>query len=404
MARISKNRGDIFMKPNYKTTIFACFVGYIVQAIVNNFVPLLFITFQHDYQIPLTQITLLVTINFGVQLTVDLLSTLFVDKIGYRTSIVIAQIFSAAGLLMLTFMPEIMDPFAGILISVIVYAIGGGIIEVLISPIMESCPTDNKEKAMSLLHSFYCWGHVGVVLISTLFFAILGIENWRILAAIWAIIPIINGIIFLKTPIAPLLSADEKGMTLPELFKNKIFWLLMVMMLCAGASEQAVSQWASAFAEQGLGISKAAGDLAGPMAFAICMGASRAIYGKYGDKLDLEKFMMASTMLCVASYLLISLVPSPMLSLIGCAICGLSVGIMWPGTFSKAAISLKTGGTAMFALLALAGDLGCSSGPTLVGFVSDAASGNMKLGILAGIVFPAVMLLSLLIGKNKKAR
>ena len=404
MAQISKNRGDIFMKPNYKTTIFACFVGYIVQAIVNNFVPLLFITFQHDYQIPLTQITLLVTINFGVQLTVDLLSTLFVDKIGYRTSIVIAQIFSAAGLLMLTFMPEIMDPFAGILISVIVYAIGGGIIEGLISPIMESCPTDNKEKAMSLLHTFYCWGHVGVVLISTLFFAILGIENWRILAAIWAIVPIINGIIFLKTPIAPLLSADEKGMTLPELFKNKIFWLLMVMMLCAGASEQAVSQWASAFAEQGLGISKAAGDLAGPMAFAICMGASRAIYGKYGDKLDLEKFMMASTMLCVASYLLISLVPSPMLSLIGCAICGLSVGIMWPGTFSKAAISLKTGGTAMFALLALAGDLGCSSGPTLVGFVSDAASGNMKLGILAGIVFPAVMLLSLLIGKNKKAR
>ena len=404
MAQISKNRGDIFMKLNYNTTIFACFVGYIVQAIVNNFVPLLFITFQHDYQIPLTQITLLVTINFGVQLTVDLLSTLFVDKIGYRTSIVIAQIFSAAGLLMLTFMPEIMDPFAGILISVIVYAIGGGIIEVLISPIMESCPTDNKEKAMSLLHSFYCWGHVGVVLISTLFFAILGIENWRILAAIWAIVPIINGIIFLKTPIAPLLSADEKGMTLPELFKNKIFWLLMVMMLCAGASEQAVSQWASAFAEQGLGISKAAGDLAGPMAFAICMGASRAIYGKYGDKLDLEKFMMASTMLCVASYLLISLVPSPMLSLIGCAICGLSVGIMWPGTFSKAAISLKTGGTAMFALLALAGDLGCSSGPTLVGFVSDAASGNMKLGILAGIVFPAVMLLSLLISKNKKAR
>ena len=404
MAQISKNRGDIFMKPNYKTTIFACFVGYIVQAIVNNFVPLLFITFQHDYQIPLTQITLLVTINFGVQLTVVLLSTLFVDKIGYRTSIVIAQIFSAAGLLMLTFMPEIMDPFAGILISVIVYAIGGGIIEVLISPVMESCATDNKEKAMSLLHSFYCWGHVGVVLISTLFFAILGIENWRILAAIWAIIPIINGIIFLKTPIAPLLSADEKGMTLPELFKNKIFWLLMVMMLCAGAREQAVSQWASAFAEQGLGISKAAGDLAGPMAFAICMGASRAIYGKYGDKLDLEKFMMASTMLCVASYLLISLVPSPMLSLIGCAICGLSVANMWPGTFSKAAISLKTGGTAMFALLALAGDLGCSSGPTLVGFVSDAASGNMKLGILAGIVFPAVMLLSLLISKNKKAR
>ena len=392
------------MKVNYKTTIFACFIGYIVQAIVNNFVPLLFITFQNSYLIPLSQITLLVTINFGVQLTVDLLATLFIDKIGYRTSIVIAQIFSAAGLLMLTFMPEIMDPFTGILLSVIVYAIGGGIIEVLISPIMESCPTDNKEKAMSLLHSFYCWGHVGVVLLSTLFFALVGIESWRILAAIWAIVPIVNGIIFLKTPIAPLLSADEKGMTLSELCQSKIFWLLMLMMLCAGASEQAVSQWASAFAEQGLGISKAAGDLAGPMAFAIFMGSARAIYGKYGDKINLEKFMVGSTSLCIVSYLIISLVPSPIVSLLGCAICGLSVGIMWPGTFSKAAISLKTGGTAMFALLALAGDLGCSSGPTLVGFVSDAANGNMKLGILAGIVFPTAMILCLVLGKKNQKR
>ena len=258
------------MKPSYKTTIFACFVGYIVQAIVNNFVPLLFITFQNPpYSIPLSQITLLVTINFGVQLIVDLLSSLFVDKIGYRPSILVAQFCSAAGLLMLMCMPEIMDPFTGILLSVIVYAIGGGIIEVLISPIMESCPTDNKEKAMSLLHSFYCWGHVGVVLLSTLFFSLFGIENWKFLAFVWALVPIFNGIIFLKTPIAPLLAEDEKGMTLPELFKSKVFWLLMVMMLCAGASEQAVSQWASAFAEQGLGISKAMGDLVGPMSFAI---------------------------------------------------------------------------------------------------------------------------------------
>ncbi len=389
------------MKPNYKPTIFACFIGYIVQAIVNNFVPLLFITFQNTYEIPLSEITLLVTINFGVQLLVDLLATLFVDRIGYRTSIVLAQVFSAAGLLMLTVLPEVMDPFAGILLAVIVYAIGGGIIEVLISPIMESCPTDNKEKAMSLLHSFYCWGHVGVVLISTLFFATVGIENWKILACVWAFIPIFNGILFLKTPIAPLLASDEKGMTLPELFKNKTFWLLMVMMLCAGASEQGVSQWASAFAEKGLGISKAAGDLAGPMTFAICMGTARAIYGKFGDKIHLENFMMFSTALCVGSYLTISLVPSPIISLIGCAICGFSVGIMWPGTFSKAAVSLRTGGTAMFALLALAGDLGCSSGPTLVGFVSDAVGGNMKVGILAGVAFPALMILCLLISRRK---
>ena len=390
------------MKVSYKTTITSCFVGYIVQAIVNNFIPLLFITFQNSYSIPLSQITLLVTINFAVQLLVDLASTLFVDKIGYRLSAVLAHVFAGAGLLLLTILPELMDPFAGILTAVLVYAVGGGLLEVLISPIMESCPTDNKEKAMSLLHSFYCWGHVGVVLLSTLFFKLAGIQNWRIMAFIWALIPLANAFVFAKTPIASLISEGERGMTLRELFISRTFWILMLMMLCAGASEQAVSQWASAFAEKGLGLTKAMGDLTGPMTFAILMGASRAVYGKYGDKINLDTFMKASTMLCVISYLLISLSPSPVISLIGCAICGMSVGIMWPGTFSKASAALRNGGTAMFALLALAGDLGCSGGPTLVGLVSNAANGNMKLGIFAAILFPVVLILCLFAPKKQK--
>lgn len=383
------------MKKNYNITIVSCFVGYIVQAIVNNFVPLLFVTLQGSYSIPLSQITLLVTFNFGVQLLTDLLSTLFVDRIGYRASITLAHVFSAAGLILLAVLPDRMDPFTGLLIAVTVYAIGGGLLEVLVSPIMESCPTDNKEAAMSLLHSFYCWGHVAVVLISTAFFALAGIEKWQLLSCIWAIIPIINGIVFLKAPIAPLISDGEKGMTLKELFVNKTFWLFMLLMLCAGASEQAVSQWASAFAEQGLGISKTAGDLAGPLTFAVCMGGARAYYGKFGDRIDLDKFMTGSLVLCIASYLLISLSPLPALSLVGCAVCGLSVGILWPGTFSKAAVSLRRGGTAMFALLALAGDLGCSSGPSLVGLAADLANGNLKAGILCAIVFPVVLLLCL---------
>lgn len=390
------------MRPTYKTTILACFVGYIVQAIVNNFAPLLFITFQKTYDIPLSQITLLVTVNFAVQLTVDLLSTLFVDKIGYRASIVLAQGFSAAGLVLLTVLPEVIPPFAGILTAVVVYAIGGGIIEVLISPIMESCPTDNKEKAMSLLHSFYCWGHVGVVLISTAFFALCGIDNWRVLAYVWALVPVINAFLFIKTPIAPLIAEGEKGMTLPELFKSKVFWLLTVMMVCSGACEQGVSQWVSAFAETGLGISKTAGDLAGPLTFAALMGISRAIYGKYGERLNLERFMTVSAVICIFSYVLAALAPIPLLSLIGCALCGFSVGIMWPGTFSRASATLRTGGTAMFALLALAGDLGCSAGPTLVGFVSDAVGGNLKAGIFAAALFPAVMALCLIAGRKKK--
>lgn len=389
------------MNMNYQRTIYACFVGYIVQAIVNNFVPLLFLTFEGTYGIEMGRITMLITMNFGVQLVVDLLSAGFVDKIGYRISIVLAHLFSAAGLAGLVFLPGILpDAYTGLCISVVIYALGGGLIEVLISPIMESCPTDNKEKAMSLLHSFYCWGHVGVVLVSTLFFHLAGIENWRILTLLWVVIPVANGIVFLKSPIAPLIEEGESGLSMKELFRNKMFWLFLLMMLCAGASEQAVSQWASTFAEQGLGVTKTIGDLAGPMAFAILMGSARAFYGKFGDRLNLDRFMLASGVLCVFSYLCIALAPSPVVSLAGCGICGLSVGIMWPGSFSKASAAIRNGGTAMFALLALAGDLGCSGGPTLVGDVSSAAADNLRIGILAAIVFPVLLIAAICFTKN----
>lgn len=376
--------------------MYACFVGYIVQAIINNFVPLLFLTFEKNYHIPLSQITMLITFNFGVQLVVDFFAAKYVDRIGYRTSIVLAHVCSAAGLIGLAVLPELFpNSIMGLMIAVVIYAVGGGLIEVLISPIMESCPSKHKEKAMSLLHSFYCWGHVGVVLLSTLFFHFFGIENWKILALVWAIIPVVNGIVFCKVPMASLMEEGETGMTLRELAGNGTFWILMLMMVCSGASEQGVSQWASTFAEKGLQISKTMGDLAGPMFFAILMGASRAFYGKYGDKLDLNRFMVGSSILCVLSYFCISLSPSPLLSLIGCGICGLSVGIMWPGSFSRASRSLPKGGTAMFAMLALAGDVGCGSGPTVVGYVTGLVGEDLKRGILAGVIFPVLLLVGI---------
>ena len=379
-------------------------MGYIVQAIVNNFVPLLFLTFESTYNIPLSKITLLITFNFGIQLLVDLLSAGFVDKIGYRVCAVAAHIFSALGLLGLSVLPEILpDAYIGLLISVTIYALGGGLLEVLVSPIVESCPSKNKEKTMSLLHSFYCWGHVGVVLFSTLFFKIFGIDNWKILTCIWIIIPLANAFLFTRVPLAPLVKDGETGLSMPALFKNRIFWLLMLMMLCAGASEQAVSQWASTFAERGLGVGKTIGDLAGPMTFAILMGSARAFYGKFGDRINLDKFMIGSGVLCIASYLCISLSPSPFLSLVGCGVCGLSVGIMWPGSFSKASAAIRNGGTAMFALLALAGDLGCSGGPSLVGYISSIASDNLKKGILAAIIFPFLLIVGILLLKKPKA-
>ena len=374
-----------------------------MQAVVNNFVPLLFVVFQDSYHIPLSQITALITINFLIQLGVDLLSAGVVDKLGYRTCVLLAHGCAAVGLVLLAFLPDLRpNPFAGILIAVGIYAVGGGLIEVLISPILEACPTKNKEKAMSLLHSFYCWGHVGVVLISTVFFQLAGVGNWRILTVLWALIPVGNLVLFAGAPIYSLHEEGETGLTLRELFTKKIFWILMLMMMCAGASEQAVSQWASIFAEKGLGVSKTVGDLAGPMAFAALMGTSRLIYGKYGDRLNLNRFMTLSCFLCIAAYGCISLIPNAAVGLAGCAVCGFSVGILWPGTFSKASAAVKGGGTAMFALLALAGDLGCSGGPTLAGAVSSRCGDNLRMGILAAVIFPVLLLAGMLLLSRQK--
>ena len=382
----------------YKHTVRACFVGYVVQAIVNNFAPLLFLTFQAQYGIPLSQITVLITVNFALQLAVDFVSAFFIDKIGYRVSIVAAHAFAAAGLVLMTVLPEIMpSPFAGLLIAVMCYAVGGGLLEVLVSPIVEACPTDNKEQAMSLLHSFYCWGSVAVVGLSTLFFALFGTRSWRYLALMWAAVPLANAFVFSKVPIAPLIEDGEKGLSIKELFKNKMFWIFMLLMLCSGASEQAVSQWASTFAERGLGVSKTIGDLTGPMLFSVLMGLSRLIYGKFGGRIKLDSIMLGSGVLCIISYLIITLTGSSVLGLCGVALCGLSVGIMWPGTFSKASASIKGGGTAMFALLALCGDLGCSGGPTFAGMMASRFGDNLKIGMLCAIVFPAVLSLIVLI-------
>lgn len=389
------------IKTDYGHTIYASYIGYITQAIVNNFVPLLFLTFQSQYDISLEMLGLLVTINFGVQLFVDFIAAKFIDKIGYRTAIVAAHVFSGLGLIGLAVFPEVLPPYMGIVLAIICYAIGGGILEVLVSPIVEACPTTKKEAAMSLLHSFYCWGHVFVVLASTLFFTLAGVENWKWMAVLWAVIPFANGVYFSLVPLAPPVE-EGKGMTITELFKSKTFWILFLLMICSGASEQGMSQWASAFAESGLKVSKTVGDLAGPCLFAVLMGTSRALYAKLSDKISLKAAMVGSGCLCISCYVLAALAPHPVLGLIGCAVCGFSVGIMWPGTFSLASNSLPAGGTAMFAFLALAGDLGCGSGPTIVGAVAEKFGDDLKIGVLSAVVFPVVLVIVNVLLKQEK--
>lgn len=388
---------------NYKHTIYASYLGYITQAIVNNLAPLLFLIFKDSFGIPIGKITLLITVNFFIQLIVDLLSARFVDKIGYKVCIVSAHIFAAAGIGGLAVFPYIFpDAYTGMLTAVVLYAVGGGLIEVLVSPIVEACPTDNKASVMSLLHSFYCWGTVAVIGISTVLMALMGKGNWMILACIWALVPVFNAVYFSLVPIETL--TEEGGsMSFKELFSMNAFWIFFLLMITAGASEQSMSQWASAFAESGLGVSKTVGDLAGPCMFAVFMGSARVFYAKFSERINLLSFIVGSGLLCIFSYLLAVISPSPLFSLVGCALSGLSVGILWPGVFSLASARYPRGGTAMFALLALAGDLGCSGGPTLVGMVSGLFGDNLKTGLTAALVFPVLLVLCGMLYKKMQA-
>lgn len=389
------------MEKNYKKTLLACYLGFITQAIVANFTPLLFLKFHSEYGIPIGKIALISTTFYFTQLIVDVICAKYVDRIGYRRAVVVSEAASVVGLVGLAFLPDLLpSPFAGIIISVIIYAIGSGLIEVLVSPIVEACPFDHKEAVMSFLHSFYCWGTVAVILLSTVFFNIFGISNWRWMACIWAIVPLYNIYNFMTCPIEYLVE-DGQGMTVRELLKSPLFWTGILLMICAGASEIAMAQWASAFTESALGIEKRIGDLVGPCLFAVMQGISRVIYGKRGSRIELTKYMIGSGALCLICYLLASLSHNPILSLAGCILCGFSVGIMWPGTISIMSKKMPLGGTAMFALLAMAGDIGGSIGPAAIGFVTQTANDNMQVGMITATIFPALLILALIIIKKQ---
>ena len=382
------------MKKDYNRTLRACYLGFITHAITANFAPLLFLKFHRDYGIPLGKIALISTVFFFTQILVDVFCAKFVDRIGYRRSIITSEVASALGLVGLAFLPDLLpDPFAGIIISAVIYAVGSGLIEVLVSPITEACPFENKEAVMSLLHSFYCWGVVGVVVISTLFFSVFGVGRWKIMACLWALVPLYNIYNFAVCPIEHLVEEGE-GLSIRGLTKVPMFWLGIILMICAGSCELSMSQWVSAFAESALGLSKTVGDLAGPCMFAIMMGISRTVFGKFGEKMELTRYMLGSGILCLVCYLLASVSHNPLVSLAGCMFCGFSVGIMWPGTISILSKRIPRGGIAMFAFLAMAGDMGGSVGPALVGFVSQQANDSIQTGLLAGSIFPLILIIS----------
>lgn len=386
---------------NYKKTLIACYLGFITQSISANFTPLLFLTFKDSYGITLEKIALVPMVFYLMQLFIDLIATKVADRMGYRICVIASQLTSVIGLISMTFLPDILpSPFLGIIISVALYAIGSGLIEVLLSPIVEACPFENKASVMSLLHSFYCWGAAGVILISSLFFAAFGTACWKIITLIWALIPFFNMFNFISCPIERLVE-NGKGMRVGQLLRLPIFWLMILLMICAGACETTMAQWASAFTESALGVSKLVGDLAGPCLFAALMGLARLLYGKLGKKLDLTKVMLGCGILCVVCYLMTALSNASATGLAGCALCGFAVGIMWPGTISISTENCPNAGTALFAFLALAGDFGATISPAMTGKIADAVGGNLKTGLFFATAFPIIMIIGLVILKSK---
>ena len=394
------------MKLSYKHTRLACYLGYVSQAITTTFLPLLFIRLNNEFGFSLQRLTGLIITIFISEILIDALCPKFINKIGYRASMVFANVCSAvgtAGYAVLPFLTK--EPYAGFLICAVINAVGSGFDEVLVSPIVEACPTKKKARAMALLHSYYCWGCACVVLLSTLYFRFAGVEGWRLLAALWAIIPLGNAALFCFVPIRTLEEEKGKG-RFADMLKNPVFWLMCAVMICAGASELAMSQWASAFAEAGLGISKSLGDLLGPCAFAVLMGSSRVIFSRINDKTDISKILAVCAVLCIGAYFLSALSANPLVALLGCGLCGFAVAPMWPGAFSMAAKDIPNASTAMFAAFALAGDMGCTAGPSTVGFIAGAGENDIGRGLIYSAVFPAVMiacLVAIRIVKRKAA-
>ena len=384
----------------YKHTIFACYLTYITSAVSNNLVPLLFVTFNRQFGLSLDKLAFIITMNFGIQIFVDLAGAKFADRIGYKKLVMAAQLFDAIGLVSLGVLPNVLpNPYAGIILAALFYAVGSGLTEVVISPIVEAIPTDGvKASAMSLLHSFYCWGHVLMVIVTTMFFKFFGIENWSVICCLWAVLPIVNFVFYIFVPVAQLNDGDDsEPLPLHKLFTVKILWVFFALMLCSGAAEQAMSQWASFFAETELGVSKQVADLLGPCMFAVAMGAARVLFAAC-KKLDIRVGLLISALLCILSYLIAAFAPISFLALAGCTLCGFSVGILWPGVLSLSAKTYPAGGTAMFAILALAGDIGCFVGPEAVARASTALAGggepSVKTGLALAIVFPAFILVS----------
>lgn len=405
---------------SYGLTKVACYIGYVVQAVVNNLLSLLFVIFNaQPYNISLEKLGSIIFINFAAQLFIDYISVFFTSRFGYKKCVVFAQATSVVGFVLLGFLPRVIEPYFGILFSILFLAVGSGLIEVLISPIIEALPSDNKASNMSFLHSFYCWGQVLTVIGTTALVFALGNDKWFYIPFVWSIIPFINTLLFTRCDILELENNSAHSSAL-SLLKNKSVYKYMVFMFCAGASEITMVQWSSFFVEKGFGTEKWLGDLIGPCLFAVLMGIGRIGYGILGKKVSLERLLCYFSALCFVCYLVVALSNNGIICALGCAVCGLSVSVMWPGVISLSAEKFHSSGTAIFSLMAMLGDIGCAVGPWILGLIAEYAfdynlgrhlisalninstQSNMQLGFLICSIFPLIMFLFFVISAVKR--
>lgn len=376
-------------KINYTPTKISAYVGYFVQAIVNNFLPILFVAFQDIYGIGYEKLGRLIVFNFITQMVTDILSPKIISLLGYRKTAVMCQLIAALGLTLAAVLPNVLpNAYIGIVLAVIVYAFASGLMEVIISPMIEMLPTSNKSGNMSLLHSFYCWGQAITTVGTTLLLSAFGYRGWTYIPLIWAIVPFINAFSFIRVPIVEP-QPERKSDSFRVLFSDRRFRVFMLIMLCAGASEIAMAEWASVFAQNALGVSQIAGDLAGPCAFSLFMGLGRLLYAAFSEKISYRSTVIVLGLCCAVCYYIAAFASIPIFALAACALCGFTVSILWPGTISAGAVAFPRGDAVMFSVFAMCGDIGCCIGPWLLGVVAEHFT--LNIGFAVSSFFPLLM-------------
>lgn len=400
---------------DYRLTIRCCYLGMFVQAIVINLAPILFIPFKEQLGLTFEQLGRLILINFVTQVAFDLIAGATVTRLGVRRMVVAAHILVTLGLWLFAWLPgRLTSPYAGLVIGTIVFSMGGGVLELLLSPIINAVPSERKAADMSLLHSFYAWGQMTVILLTALAVFVLPAGPWRWVAPFWSIVPALGAWGFSRAPIPPFVE-EEKRHRLRELLRVPAFLAAMLGLALAGASEIAISQWISAFAEKALRFPKLLGDLGGVCLFAAALGVGRTWYGLYGHKVCIRTRMIGGALLATVMYVLASLSPWPWVSLLACVMSGLAVSLFWPGLLSLTAVRFPLAGASMFAVLCAAGDMGCALAPWAVGLCADRVTAlglgggmgwtpeafGLRMGLLAGALFPFGLLL-VLIGLRQK--